>query len=101
MLRPLQFDSSFVNRQVLDDMDETKNFRALAVDDSESFLSGMEAPRDTQVEKAVNRTTEEDVILDDGYGTTSDNTAAKGVDCSSCKKTNIGVDCQNKAPNQT
>ncbi|PIO75873.1 hypothetical protein TELCIR_02068 [Teladorsagia circumcincta] len=101
MLRPLQFDSSFVNRQVLDDMDETKNFRALAVDDSESFLSGMEAPRDTQVEKAANRTAEEDVILDDGYGTTSDNTAAKGVDCSSCKKTNIGVDCQNKAPNQT
>ncbi|XGW09835.1 hypothetical protein V3C99_011808 [Haemonchus contortus] len=104
MLRPLQFDSSFVNRQVLDDMDETKNFRALAVDDSESFLSGMEVPRDVPAEKAVKQTVDEDVILDDGYGTTSDNAVTKGAaECSSCcKKTNNAiVDCQNKPPNQS
>ena len=52
MLRPIQFDSSFAARPLTDDIDETKNFRALAVEDSESFLSGVEAPRDVQAEKA-------------------------------------------------
>lgn len=59
MLRPLHFDSSFAARPVMDDMDETKNFRALAVDDGESFLSGMEAPRGAQPEKTADRTADE------------------------------------------
>ncbi|VDL75208.1 unnamed protein product [Nippostrongylus brasiliensis] len=100
MLRPLRFDSSFTTRPVMDEMDETKNFRALAVDDSESFLSGVEAPRDHQHETAantsVNPTTEEDVILDDGYGTTSDNTTAtKSV------AERSSADCHTETRNQT
>lgn len=92
MLRPpLHFDSSFTARPMIDDVDETKNFRALAVDDNESFLSGVEAPRDVQTDKAtVNRIAHEDVMLDDGYGTTTDNaTATKGTECIiSCKRAN-------------
>ncbi|KAJ1365035.1 hypothetical protein KIN20_025243 [Parelaphostrongylus tenuis] len=82
MLRPsLHFDSSFNARPMIDDVDETKNFRALAVDDNESFLSGVEAPRDIQTDKtSTHRTTHEDVTLDDGYGTTSDNATTKGAD---------------------
>uniref|UniRef100_A0A0K0CWB7 Similar to n=1 Tax=Angiostrongylus cantonensis TaxID=6313 RepID=A0A0K0CWB7_ANGCA len=86
MLRPLHFDSSFTARPMIDDVDETKNFRALAVDDNESFISGVEAPRDIQTEKVSNRTAHEDVMLDDGYGTTTDNATNKGADCISCKK---------------
>ncbi|VDM58146.1 unnamed protein product [Angiostrongylus costaricensis] len=86
MLRPLHFDSSFTARPMIDDVDETKNFRALAVDDNESFLSGVEAPRDIQTDKVANRTAHEDVMLDDGYGTTTDNTTNKGADGISCKK---------------
>lgn len=96
MLRPLHFDSSFAARPVMDDMDETKNFRALAVDDGESFLSGMEAPRGAQPEKTADRTADEDVILDDGYATTSDNAANKG-ECGS----SVRSDCQKKVLIQT
>ncbi|KAJ1366485.1 hypothetical protein KIN20_027161 [Parelaphostrongylus tenuis] len=102
MLRPsLHFDSSFNARPMIDDVDETKNFRAVAVDDNKSFLSGVEAPRDIQTDKtSTHRTTHEvryfiveliwmfqDVTLDDGYGTTSDNSTTKGADrIISCKK---------------
>lgn len=59
MLRPLHFNSSFAARPSADDIDETKNFRALAVDDNESFLSGVEAPREAQIEKTANQSTQE------------------------------------------
>uniref|UniRef100_A0A0K0DI23 RxLR-like protein n=1 Tax=Angiostrongylus cantonensis TaxID=6313 RepID=A0A0K0DI23_ANGCA len=59
MLRPLHFDPSFNARPMIDNVDETKNFRASAVDDNESFLLGVETPRDIQTEKVSNRTAHE------------------------------------------
>ncbi|CAJ0607025.1 unnamed protein product [Cylicocyclus nassatus] len=86
LLRPIHFDSSFAARPMTDDVDETKNFRALVVDDNESFLSGVEAPREAQNEKAANRSAQEDLTLDDGYGTTADNIALKTTNGSDSKK---------------
>ncbi|KAK6737715.1 hypothetical protein RB195_020054 [Necator americanus] len=99
MLRPLHFDSSFATRPITDDIDETKNFRALAVDDSESFLSGVEAPRGNQLEKIANQSAQDDVNLDDGYGTTADNVAVK--DHGDSKKPSCESDSRENSSHQS
>uniref|UniRef100_A0A1I7WW23 Uncharacterized protein n=1 Tax=Heterorhabditis bacteriophora TaxID=37862 RepID=A0A1I7WW23_HETBA len=71
LLQP--FESSFP-RPLGDDMDETKNFRAMAVD-NESFLS-VEAPRAAATESSSTiGMRREDIVLNDGCSTTSTETA--------------------------
>ncbi|EYC12421.1 hypothetical protein Y032_0047g1470 [Ancylostoma ceylanicum] len=101
MLRPLHFNSSFTARVVADDIDETKNFRALAVEDNESFLSGVEAPREAQVERTANQSAQEDVKLEDGYDITADKIVVRIVDSGDSKKPDRDGDSRDNSSQQS